>query len=155
MMAGLMRLRLDCLLVPLLGALVPGCDVWSPQMHPLDPPPNIAPGQELIVIPDDMVEALGEPETLHVREAELQAVAEGRRSAIEPKNKDAVREHRILTGMTVQEVILAVGSHPTAVKDQGPPGGHTLLWEPPSWKATRRFWVRFDEWGHSAAAGTH
>jgi hypothetical protein len=150
MMAGLMRPRLSAPLLVL--ALVCGC--VGPQMYPLDPPPNIVAGQELIVIPDALVTALSEPETLHVREAALQAVVEGRGSPIEPKNADAVRKHRILTGMTVQEVVLAVGSHPTAVTDQGPPGGHTLRWEAPAFRATQRFWVRFDEWGKAAAAGT-
>jgi hypothetical protein len=139
----------------LLPALLTACNFWEAQRHPVDPPPNIAPGQELITVPDFMVEALSEPETAHVREAELQAVAEGRRSKVEPQNAEAVRAHRILTGMTVQEVVLSVGSHPTSIRDQGPPGGHTLLWEPPSFRATWRFWVRFDEWGKASAAGTN
>ena len=57
--------------------------------------------------------------------------------------------------MTVQEVVLAVGAHPTSSRDQGPPGGHTLLWEPPSFRATWRFWVRLDGWGHTVSAGTN
>ena len=164
MMAALMRSRLLRLLwtaalrpaalaLPLVA--LPACNFWEAQRHPLDPPPNIAPGQELITVPGFMVEALSEPETAHVREAELQAVAEGRRSQVEPNNAEAVRAHRILTGMTKQEVVLAVGSHPTSIRDQGPPGGHTLLWEPPGFRATWRFWVRFDEWGKASAAGTN
>jgi len=159
MMTGLMRshrlrpwLHSSALL--LLAAL-PACNFWEAQLHPLDPPPNIAPGQELITIPDFMVEALAEPETAHVREAALQAVAEGRRSVIEPQNAEAVRARRILTGMTVEEVVLAVGSHPSSIRDQGAPGGHTLLWEPPGFRATWRFWVRLDDWGHAVSAGTN
>ena len=155
------------ILAACLAALLPGCilalptsatispEASTPALYPLDPPPNIADGQELIVIPDAVVAAMAEPETMHLREATLQAVTEGRLVLTAPGRADAIRAHRIVTGMTVEEVILSIGSQPTNVRDQGPPGGQTLLWQPTGLLAAQRFWVRFDEWGHASSAGSH
>jgi len=104
-------------------------------------------------VPDDLVNDLVEAQTIQRREDALAAVADGRLVLSGPGVVDAIREHRIMTGMTVEEVVWAICSQPTSVRDQGPPGGHTLLWEPQERRAARRFWVRFDEWGKAAAAG--
>jgi len=136
------------------GLLTAACMNPRADLHPVDPPPNIADGQTLITIPDDLVADLSEPETVHNREATLQAAAEGVRVFTASGRAEAIRAHRIVTGMTVEEVVLAVGSQPTAERLQGPPGGRTLLWEPPGLRV-RRVWVRFNEWGHASAAGTN
>ncbi len=148
-MSRLPRVAVPCLLAAL------ACSTPESALHPHDPPPNIAAGQLLYLVPEDVAAALAEPATLSLREVTLQAAAEGRRSFSSDGVEAAIRERRIETGMTVDEVVLAVCSQPTKVRDQGPPGGHTLLWEPPGLPAGRRFWVRFDEWGHASAAGTH
>jgi hypothetical protein len=143
------RLTAACLLAAL------ACATPESALHPFDPPPNIAPGQPLFTVPDDLVAELAEATTLALREATLQAAAEGRRIFSGANVEAAIRAHRIETGMTVDEVVLAVGSQPTKIRDQGPPGGHTLLWEPPGSATHRRFWVRFDQDGHAMGAGTH
>lgn len=133
--------------------LLAGCS--SPPLHPLDPPPNIPAGQALLSVPAELVAVLSEDTTLRLREDTLRAVAEGRHALSGPGVAEAVAQHRIDTGMTVEEVILAVGGHPTRVRDQGAPGGHTLLWEPPGLLAAQRFWVRFGNDGRVWAAGWH
>lgn len=137
----------------LAAALLAGCS--SPPLHPLDPPPNIPAGLALLDVPAGLVAALSEETTLRLREDTLRAVAEGRHTLSGPGVAEAVAAHRIETGMTVEEVILAVGSHPTRVRDQGAPGGHTLLWEPSGLLAAQRFWVRFGNDGRVWAAGWH
>jgi hypothetical protein len=157
MMAGVNRrplLALACLAAAL-GASLGACSAADPVLHPWDSPPNIVIGQVLLQVPDDLVAALADPETVRQREAALAAVAERRRVLSTPGLETAIRAHQVATGMTVDEVVWSVGSHPTGVRDQGPPGGHTLLWEAPGLKANRRFWVRLDEWGKVAAAGSH
>ncbi len=68
------------------------------------------------------------------------------------RDPDRVRRilaHQVLVGLTPQEVIWVFLSHPTRVRNQGPPGGHTLLWEPD------RYFVRFDQSGRAVAAGRY
>gem|GEM_PF-6965727 len=138
-----------------LAVLLGGCFAAHPESYPLDPPPNIAPGQVLLELPYDLVEALTDPETLQRRDEALAAVANKRRTLSSPGIEAAIMAHQVTTGMTVEEVLWTVGGHPSAVRDQGPPGGHTLLWEPPGVLENRRLWVRFDEFGKVSAAGTH
>ncbi len=143
------RLAAACLLAAL------ACSTPESALHPFDPPPNIERGQPLYTVPEDLVAELAESTTLALREATLQAAAGGRRNFTGPHVEAAIRAHRIETGMTVDEVVLAVGSQPTKIRDQGPPGGHTLLWEPVGSAAHRRFWVRFNQEGRAMGAGTH
>lgn len=149
MMAGVKRL-----LVLAVPALL-GCVFAKPELYPLDPPPNIAVGQVLYTVPDDIVAALADSEVALAREQGLAAVAAGRRQLSSPDVEASIHAHQVTTGMTVEEVVWSVGSQPSSVRDQGPPGGHTLLWQPPGWMGDRRFWVRFDEFGKVSAAGTH
>jgi len=157
MMSAMPRVpRVPRRLAPLLAAaLLAGCAVDGPRLHPLDPPPNIAEGLVVFSVPEDLHDLLSEASTLELREVTLAAVADGRRVLSGPGVADAIANRRIETGMTVDEVVLAVGSQPTRVRDQGPPGGHTLLWEPHGLSAHRRFWVRFNEHGEVTGAGTH
>ncbi len=152
MMAGVNRRPLA---VACLCALLGACQGAQAPVHPLDPPPNISTGQVLLQLPDHLVAALADPETRRQRESALAAVAAGRRVLSSPGLETAILEHQVTTGMKVEEVVWSVGSQPSAVRDQGPPGGHTLLWEPPGLLADQRFWVRFDEFGRVSAAGTH
>lgn len=137
----------------LAAALLAGCN--SPPLHPSEPPPNVAPGQALLQVPEDLAAALAEQPTQALRDAALQEAAAGLRDFSGAGVAEAIVQRRIQTGMTVEEVILAVGSHPTRVRDQGPPGGHTLLWEPAGTLAAKRFWVRFDGQGRVWTAGWH
>jgi len=152
-MMAAMRARLP--LAACLAALLCCCGGVEPNLYPFDPPPNIPDSQELIQIPEEVVTAIADAQTIQLREDALAAVAEGRRVLSIPGALEAIRSHRILTGMTVEEVVWSIGAPPTRVRDQGPPGGHTLMWQPPSLLARDRVWVRFDEWGKAAAAGTH
>jgi len=151
-MMGSVNARLSLAAV-CLAVLLAGCGAAEPQLYPFDPPPNIPAGQDLMDVPDDLVNDLIEAQTIQRREDALAAVADGRLVLSGPGVVDAIREHRIMTGMTVEEVVWSICSQPTSVRDQGPPGGHTLLWEPQERRAAKRFWVRFDEWGKASAAG--
>ena len=151
-MMGSVNARLSLAAV-CLAVLLAGCGAAEPQLYPFDPPPNIPAGQDLMDVPDDLVNDLIEAQTIQRREDALAAVADGRLVLSGPGVVDAIREHRIMTGMTVEEVVWSICSQPTSVRDQGPPGGHTLLWEPQERRNAKRFWVRFDEWGKASAAG--
>lgn len=151
-MMGSVNARLSLAAV-CVAALLAGCRAAEPELYPFDPPPNIPAGQDLMVVPDDLVNDLLEAQTIRLREDALAAVADGKLVLSGSGVEDAIRDHRIMTGMTVQEVVWAICSQPTSVRDQGPPGGHTLLWEPQERRSAKRFWVRFDENGKATAAG--
>ena len=142
------------LLFACVALLLAACRANEPSLYPFDPPPNIEPGQELLVVPADLIPVLADGQTIQLRESALDQVADGRRVLTGPGIVQAIRAHRILTGMAVEEVIWAIGGPPTRVRDQGPPGGHTLEWEVAAFQRNQRFWVRFDENGRATAAGT-
>lgn len=128
-----------------------GCS-WSvrPVVPPVAPPPNV-PGEVLLLtVPDAYVEDLRSPQVEAHLASELP-----RLEASEPLRAEQVQRHEILTGMSSQHVVWAFRTHPTRVLDDGPPGGHTLLWGQGSPFDNGRYWVRLDEWGHVTAAGRY
>jgi hypothetical protein len=143
----------------LLGALAAGssagCWAYSPHLYSSDPAPNLPPNQLLLQVPPEVVDAMRQSAEVTKRDLAMSGTT-SRIGFIElrPERADAVLEHRVLTGMTPQEVVWCFLAQPTRVRDQGPPGGHTLLWEPLGfWQY--RYWVRFDETGHAVAAGVY
>jgi hypothetical protein len=137
-----------------LPVLAPGCS-WAtePQLYPYDPPPNIPPGQLILQLPDDVVATM---RTDHVAD-ELGSILLGDALKIgyEPiteERRKQILAHQVVTGMTLREVKWALVSDPARIRDQGPPGGTTLIWETPG-GMHGSFWVRFDDEGRAADAG--
>jgi hypothetical protein len=137
-----------------LPALAPGC-CWAtePQLYPYDPPPNIPAGQLILQLPDDVVASM---RTDHVAD-ELGSILLGDALKIgyEPiteERRKQILAHQVVTGMTLREVKWALVSDPARIRDQGPPGGTTLIWETPG-GMHGSFWVRFDDEGRAADAG--
>ncbi|MCB9897749.1 MAG: hypothetical protein H6825_07085 [Planctomycetes bacterium] len=130
-------------LLPALAAL-PGCFVLSPALPPVDPPPNIAPHQVVLQVPESAVARLSRPYEKAQRELALAKL-----DATDPELAAAVRERRVETGMSAEYLIYIFESHPTRVYQQGPPGGHTQGWEPGRW------FVRLDEFGRVVSAGRY
>ncbi|MGQ0552931.1 MAG: hypothetical protein ACT4PU_06900 [Planctomycetota bacterium] len=132
-----------------------GCSLYEPRLPPHDPPPNQVVDTLLLEVPQRAVDALAS-HTL-VRELELELAGQGAALGVEalpPGRHERLLAHQVVVGMSVREVIWCFLSHPTRVRDQGPPGGHTLIWEPQGlWHA--RYWVRFDEAGFANAAGRY
>jgi len=153
--AARIPLRISALLLPcLLLSLLAGCAIHEPALWPHDPPPNIPADQVLLVLPEEVVAELAQDEVRTSRQAALDAeVTWAGRRPLDSARLQRVREHTVVTGMSVQEVVWCFEAHPTSVRDQGPPGGHTLLWDPGGRAAGKRYWVRFDGWGRAHAAG--
>lgn len=129
----------------------PGC-FWSVKavLPPVAPPPNVPTDVMLFTVPDDLVQSLRSPAV----EAHL-AFDLPRLEADDPERAAQVLRHEVRTGMTAQQVIWAFLCHPTELIDQGPPGGHTLLWGQGAPFAEGRFWVRLDEWSRVVSAGRY
>ena len=137
----------------LLAALaLGGCFATEPDLYPFDPPPNVPEGLVLLEVSTSAVESMKSP---HIAD-ELGTVLLGDALKVgyEPLSdtrRKQVLAHQIVTGMTVREVIWAFVADPARTRDQGPPGGTTLVWETPG-GMHGRFWVRFDEDGHVSDA---
>jgi hypothetical protein len=133
----------------------PGCWAAEPQLYPFDPPPNVPAGLTLLEIPGPVIQSLYSQrvadqlgELLLVQDMKLD------RPRVTPERREQILAHRVVTGMTMRDVVFCFLSDPSRQRIQGPPGGQTLLWEP---RDTRldRFWVRFDEYGKAADAGRY
>jgi len=120
------------------------CGVLDPRLPAVPPPPAIAPGLVLLELPEGVVDELAQESVREHREAELPGL-----QATNPERTRRMLARQVTVGMTYQDVIWTFLAHPTRVRDQGPPGGHTLLWEP------GRYFVRFDAAGLAAAAGRY
>jgi hypothetical protein len=133
-----------------------GCSALEPQLSPRDPPPNIAPDQLLLEIPQSVVDAMATQAVVHTLDLALAGAQEKLGIiSLPPGHAQRILLHQVVTGMTEQEVVWCFLSHPTRVREQGPPGGHTLLWEPPGYQQGDRYWVRFDENGVAWSAGLY
>lgn len=164
MMAGVRNPIILLVVVSLLA----GCSAVSPRLDPYDPPPNIPGGMLLLEIPDAVIEALADAVVLADRDRSLPFAGKaGGLSASAVERARQIRAHQVVTGMSAQEVIWVFGSHPSRVRDQGPPGSHTLLWTLPrgpgfgrltvgAWEddtGRGNYWVRLDGRGLVVAAG--
>lgn len=133
------RLAVACLAVVLTG-----CFALSPRLDPYDPEPTPRLGAELVTVPDEHVASWTMPFVVEVRDAYLE-----REPPLDPLLVESIQLHRVLVGMSVDEVVYALESHPARIRRQGPPGGETYCWEP------HRYWVRFNREGVAVAAGRH
>ena len=154
-----LRLGASLLGASLLGALLlgaSGCRMAEPGLYPHDPSPGLEENRVLLVLSDDLVASMSHAE---VRARRDEALAEARTSVggrvIDEARKDSIRRHVVLTGMSAEEVIWCFEAQPVSVREQGPPGGHTLLWDPRGRAAGNRYWVRFDGWGVAISAGKY
>lgn len=142
------RLLVELFLVLVLA--VPACSVLDPRLAPVAPPPNQEEGLLLMEVPERLLGAIRSETVLAHRERRLALLG-----ALDPARAERIEAHQIITGMTTEDVVCAFLAHPTRVRNQGPPGGHTLLWEATSFWIPSRYWVRFDETGHAVAAGRY
>jgi hypothetical protein len=151
MMQGVSPVRI----APLLLVLLTGCFITDPRLPPFDPPPIVPAGVVVLEIPDSAARKLRRANVSEELQAALLAGQIGGASGgLREELIDDVLQQRVVTGMTVREVIYCFRSHPRRVRDQGPPGGHTLLWET-NGLFVQRFWVRFDGLGLAVAAGRY
>jgi len=137
----------------LAGLALGGCFATEPQLYPYDPPPTIPPGQPILQLPDHVVASMRSD---HVAD-ELGSVLLGDALKVgyEPitdERRKQILSHQVVTGMTLREVKFALVSDPARVRDQGPPGGKTLVWETPG-GMYGSFWVRFGDEGRASDAG--
>jgi len=137
-----------------LALLAGGCSAVEPQLSPIDPPPNIPKGLLLLEIPQSAVDAMSMQSVVRTLDLAL-AGAQGKLGtiALPAGHSKRILLHQVVTGMTEQEVVWCFLSYPTRERNQGPPGGVTLLWEPPGIDQGDRYWVRFNEDGLAWAAG--
>lgn len=135
------RLLLTCALA--LAAL-PGCwSVLEPTL-PVGAMPKVAPEQVLMQV--DVAEVRDNAQ-LQLDEHLRAHLARERR--LPQGQAEAIQRGFVLTGMSPMEVLWVFRRHPTRIRDNGPPGGHTWYWE------TGRYWVRFDEGGQLVQAGRY
>jgi hypothetical protein len=140
MLAPVTNRLAPCLM--LLGLL--SCTVLDPRLPPVPPPPNRVQGQVLLELPPERAQEYAQDSVVSHRDSEMPVL--GRSN---PDRVRRIQAHQVTVGMTSQQVIWVFLGHPTRVRDQGPPGGHTLLWEP------GRYFVRFDSAGLADAAGRY
>jgi hypothetical protein len=147
--------RTCALLLASLAALA-ACSAVEPKLSPRDPPPNVPRDLLILEVPQHIVDALASWSVVNTLNLSLDG-AQDRVGIVvlPPGHAHRILQHQVVTGMTVQEVEWCFLSHPTRVRDQGPPGGHTLCWEPPGLNSSERYWVRFDETGLAVAAGQY
>ncbi|RKY21440.1 MAG: hypothetical protein DRQ55_04245 [Planctomycetota bacterium] len=128
-----------------------GCS-WSvtPALPPVSPPPNVPENVLLMTVPARYLKDVSSPLIeQHLLEEML------RFQLSEPARAADVLRHEVRTGMTAQHLVWSFLSHPTRVVDQGPPGGHTLLWGPGGVWSPGRYWVRLDSFGQVVSAGRY
>jgi hypothetical protein len=132
-----------------------GCTAAEPVLHPHDPPPNLPASLTLLELPQRVVDGLATQRVADELGKRLVAsdLALGG-PALTPARREQILAHRIVTGMSVQDVIFCFLADPSRERHQGPPGGRTLLWEPRD-VTLGRYWVRFDELGEAADAGRY
>jgi hypothetical protein len=152
---ALLRARIAVLCGVLVGGALGGCFATEPQLYPFDPPPNIPPDLLLLEVPDEAVSSM---HSAHVDD-ELGTVLLGNAlkvgyEPISDERRAQILAHQVVTGMTLREVKWALVADPARIRDQGPPGGTTLIWETPG-GIYGRFWVRFDDYGKAADAGSY
>ena len=136
-------------------ACVVGCYATDPVLYPQDPPPNIPPGVLILQVPHEAVASM---HSTHVAD-ELGSVLLGDALKIgyEPisdERRKQILAHQVVTGMSLREVTWALVADPARIRSQGPPGGTTLIWETPG-GMHGSFWVRFDDDGKAADAGSY
>lgn len=137
------------------GAALGGCYATEPVLYSADPPPNIPGGLVILQVPH---EAIATMHSRHVAD-ELGSVLVGDAVALgyEPlseERRQQILSHQVVTGMSLREVKWALVSDPARIRQQGPPGGTTLIWETPG-RLHGSFWVRFDEYGRASDAGSY
>lgn len=149
------RRRRSARVLALCGALaLAACSALEPRLDPHDPPPNLPVGSLLLTVPQRAVDALADRRVVDELDLALEgAMARIGGDALAPGHDALILAHQVVVGMPVREVIWCFVAHPSRVRDQGPPGGHTLLWEPIGLHHDR-YWVRFDAQGLAVAAGT-
>ncbi len=143
----MLKPALVCLVaLPLLslGLSLGACSALDPRLPATDPPPNVPDGFLLVRVPENEIALQARPEV----SVEMQGWMR-EEPLPEAWRMQAVRESRLVTGMTWQEVTFAMRAHPTAVDEQGPPAGRTWMWD------TCRYWTRFDIQGRLVAAGRY
>ncbi|MFT7463278.1 MAG: hypothetical protein ACI9EF_001622 [Pseudohongiellaceae bacterium] len=120
----------------------------APVLPAVPPPPDVLPGQLLFVVPSRYVETQGMPMVFKDRKVRMPLLLER-----DPERARQIGAREIVTGMSSQHVIWAFLSHPTRVVDDGPPGGHIMLWEQGPAFVRGRYWVRTDQDGTVWSAG--
>jgi len=139
----------------LAGAALGGCYATEPVLYPLDPPPNVPEGILILQVPHDIVATM---HSISVAD-ELGSVLLGDALQIgyEPiseERRKQILSHQVVTGMTLREVKWSLVSDPARIRQQGPPGGTTLIWETPGGEHGS-YWVRFDAYGLAWDAGSY
>jgi hypothetical protein len=140
MIRGVKPTALACLI--LLATVA--CGVLDPRLPPKPPPPNLQPGLVILEVPLDEVEDLAQDTVRQLRETRLPFL-----SQTDPDRVRRILAGQVTVGMTQEQVIWVFLSHPTRVRDLGPPGGTTLMWEP------SRYFVRFGAAGQAIEAGQY
>lgn len=138
--------------IALLAALfLTGCSWWiAPVLPPVAPPPNVPLEVLLFTVPQSYVDGTRSDVVQTHFISELTSLEQSH-----PQRVAQIRAHQVFTGMTPQHVIWTFVSQPYQIEDQGPPGGHTLLWGQGPPFESGRYWVRFDEWGLAVEAGRY
>lgn len=132
-------------LVPiLLAAILGGCFALSPRLPTKLPPPNLPLGVVLIELSDDQAAAIERPEVIESLEQHFEEFA-----TVDPDTAAHVLAHRVVTGMRVREVLWALTGHPIRIREEGPPGGQILLFNPGRW------FVRLGDQGTVVDAGRY
>jgi hypothetical protein len=137
------------------AAALGGCYATDPVLYPFAPSPNVPEGLLILQVPHEVVESM---HSTHIAD-ELGSVLLGDALKIgyEPiteERRQQILSHQVVTGMTLREVTWSLMSDPARIRDQGPPGGKTLIWETPG-GMQGSFWVRFDDDGHAWDAGSY
>jgi hypothetical protein len=140
----MIRLVKTTALACLLFVATVSCGVLDPRLPPTPPPPNGKPGEVILKVPLDEVAVLTQKTVLDLREAKLPFL-----SQTDPDRVRRILAGQVTVGMTKQQVLWVFLSHPTRIRDLGPPGGTTFLWE------TNRYFVRFGAAGQAIQAGQY
>ena len=128
----------------LLLALAPGCwTVLEPDL-PIGAMPRVEPNQVLMQIDIDEVRDLAQMQVDRHLQAHL-----ARERRVQEGLAEAIQRGFVRTGMTPRQVLWVFRRHPTRIRDNGPPGGHTWYWD------RGRYWVRFDEGAQLVQAGRY
>lgn len=132
--------RLACLLLVVTAA----CGVLDPRLPAKPPSPNLLPGQVILEVPLERVDELAQDTVRQLRENKLPFL-----SQTDPDRVRRILAGQVTVSMTQQQVLWVFLSHPTRVRDLGPPGGTVFMWEP------YRYFVRFGAGGQAIEAGQY